>query len=441
MYLLYSALLGLWLMVTLPYWLIQMGRHGKYRAGLAQRLGKIPQQFRATSQPVVWVHAVSVGEVVAVTGLVSEIRRRFPHCKVLVSTTTDTGQRLAAKRFGEANVFYFPLDFAFAIRPYLQALRPRLVVIAETEFWVNFLRLARQNGARIAVVNARISDRSFGGYRRFRSLLGETLKNIDLFLAQTEEDRGRLVEIGAPAERVEVAGNLKFDVSPPPTPSIVVSLRTAFESPGAYPILVCGSTVEDEEPILLQAFRNVLASHPSAVMILAPRHPERFAEVAGLLEKLGMPFWRRSLWSGEPLAGGVFLVDTIGELAALYSLATVAFVGGSLVPRGGHNIIEPAQYGVPIVVGTHTENFRDIVGLFYSRKAVKVVSPAELPLCFMELISDETERLALGRRAYETMRSQAGATQRTLMALERLLTPTEEGVGISHNANEDARAT
>jgi 3-deoxy-D-manno-octulosonic-acid transferase len=449
MYLLYSALLGLWLLVTLPYWLIQMGRHGKYRAGLAQRLGKVPPHLWSVGtglapslpRPVVWVHAVSVGEVLAVSGLVEEIRHRFPQHKVLVSTTTDAGQRLATRRFGEQNVFYFPLDFAFAIRPYLQALHPQLVVIAETEFWANFLRLARQNGARIAVVNARISDRSLAGYRRFRSLLAKTLDNIDLFLAQTEEDRRRLIEIGAPAERVGVTGNLKFDVSPPPTPSIVFSLRSAFENSRAHPILVCGSTVEDEEPILLQAFRNVLASHSSAVMILAPRHPERFAEVAGLLGKLGMRFWRRSLWSGEPLGGGIFLVDTIGELAALYSLATIAFVGGSLVPRGGHNVIEPAQYGVPVVVGPYTENFRDIVGLFQRRNAVKVVTPAELPLCFMELISDGSERLALGRRAYETMQAQAGATDRTLVALERLLTRSGEGNYISQKTGESARAT
>ena len=172
---------------------------------------------------------------------------------------------------------------------------------------------------------------------------------------------------------------------------------------------------------MLRAFENVLASHPRALMILAPRHPERFVEVAALLSKLGVRFWKRSLWSGEPIAGGVFLVDTIGELAVLYSLGTLAFVGGSLVPRGGHNIIEPAQYGVPIIVGTHTDNFRDIVGLFQSRNAVKVVGPAELPLAFMELISDEAERVALGRRAAETLRAQQGATQRTVAALEGIL--------------------
>jgi 3-deoxy-D-manno-octulosonic-acid transferase len=421
MYLLYSALLAAWLLVSLPYWLIQMGRHGKYRAGLAGRLGKLPRRLMApSSKPVIWVHAVSVGEVLAVSGLVTELSR-FPEHQVFISTTTDTGQKLARKRFGEENVFYFPLDFAFAIRPYLQALRPQLIVIAETEFWPNFLRLAKEAGARIAVVNARISDRSFPGYRRLRRLLTRVLANVDLFVAQTDEDRRRLLQIGAAAQRVLVTGNLKFDVSPPAPPPIVGCLRNAFHEAGASPVLVCGSTVDGEEPLLLRAFENVLASHPRALMILAPRRPERFVEVAALLSKLGVRFWKRSLWSGEPIAGGVFLVDTIGELAVLYSLGTLAFVGGSLVPRGGHNIIEPAHYGVPIIVGTHTDNFRDIVSLFQSRNAVKVVGPAELPLAFMELISDEAERVALGRRAAETLRAQQGATHRTVAALEGIL--------------------
>jgi 3-deoxy-D-manno-octulosonic-acid transferase len=186
-------------------------------------------------------------------------------------------------------------------------------------------------------------------------------------------------------------------------------------------VIVCGSTVDGEEPMVLQAFMNVLASHPRAAMILAPRHPERFGEVAKLIEQLGIRFSRRSLWSGDPIVGGVLLIDTIGELASLYALADIAFVGGSLVPRGGHNILEPALHCVPIVVGNHTENFRDIVSLFQSRDAVRIVGPAELPLALMELISNPAERTALGRRAGETLRSQMGATQRSLQALEKLL--------------------
>jgi 3-deoxy-D-manno-octulosonic-acid transferase len=442
MYLLYSALLALVMIVTLPYWLLQMLRHGKYRAGLRQRLGAVP----AALSPIppartIWVHAVSVGEVVASAAVIEGLRHEFPSRRVLVSTTTATGQKLAQKRFGKENVFYFPLDFAFAIRPYLDALHPELCVIAETEFWPNFLRLARQSGARIAVINCRISDRSFPRYQRLRPLLAKVLDNVDLFLPQTEEDCKRLVAIGAVEAKATVAGNLKFDVAPPAAPAIIATLRDAFaekegEPPPAWPILVCGSTLDGEEGALLSAFRNILLMHPRAVMILAPRHPERFDEVANLIEQLGFPMWRRSLWGGELLSGGVFLLDTIGELAAMYSLATVAFVGGSLVPRGGHNILEPSLYGVPVVTGNHYENFRDIVEFFLSRNAVRVVGLAELPLVLIELIEHAEERATLGRNALSALESQRGATARTIRALSDLI---GQSAPVGQSVSEAAR--
>ncbi len=434
MYALYSALLFLSLLLTLPYWLLHMMRHGKYRAGVGQRFGAVPQALlrggaSPGKTPVIWVHAVSVGEVVASSAVIRALREKFPSYRVLISTTTSTGQKLAAQRFGAENVFYFPLDFAFAVRAYVNALCPELVVIAETEFWPNFLRLTKRSGARIVVINCRISDRSLPGYKRFRywlpRLLEGSLGNVDLFLAQSEEDRRRLIEIGAVDAKVKVVGNLKFDVAPPPSPRIVGSLRESFKNSGAGPILVCGSTLEDEEGSLLSAFRNILANRSQAVMILAPRHPERFAEVAELVEKLGFPLCQRSLWRGEPIGGGVFLLDTIGELAALYSLATIAFVGGSLVPRGGHNILEPAIYGVPIVTGNHYENFRDVVNCFASRNAVRIVGVAELPLVFMELIENEEERATLGRNALTALESQRGSTARTVAALLQLMEAAE----------------
>jgi 3-deoxy-D-manno-octulosonic-acid transferase len=442
------------MLLSLPYWLFQILRHGKYHSGFAERVGRVPLRLMmgsgSSSRPdtnrsagvppavarasrphthpgrVIWIHAVSVGEVIAVSGLIERMCQTFPQHRVLISTTTDTGQALARKRFGEENVFYFPMDFALTIRPYLQALQPELVVLAETEFWPNFLRLVHASGARIAVVNARISDRSLPRYLRFRWALRKMLAHVDLFLAQTPEDGARLQSIGADRERVQVTGNLKFDVSLPAPPPIVDSLRRSLATEGAGPILVCGSTVEDEEPPLLKAFENLRVAHPRAVMILAPRHPERFDDVAILVRQLGIPSVRRSQWQGQTLAGGVLLVDTIGELAALYALADVAFVGGSLVPRGGHNIIEPAQHGVAIVTGNHTENFRDIVTLFQSRDAVRIVGLAELPLTLMQLLADDAERRALGRRALETIRSQMGATARTLEGLKTLIPAESE---------------
>jgi 3-deoxy-D-manno-octulosonic-acid transferase len=422
MYELYSALLALGLLVSLPYWLVQWLRHDKYRAGLQERLGKVPARLAEDrTHPAIWVHAVSVGEVLAVAGLVTELKRAFPQYRVLVSTTTATGQKLARNRFGEDSVFYFPLDFAFAIQPYMRRLRPQLVVIAETEFWPNFLRLAGASGVRIAVVNARISDRSLPGYRRWRRILRRVLQPIDLFLAQTEEDRQRLIASGASADRIQVSGNLKFDVAIPTPPAIVARLRVALQQTMAQPVIVCGSTVEGEEKLLLDAFQRVLEQHPRAVMILAPRHPERFAGVAQLLDGAPYPSWRRSRWNGEPICGGILLLDSIGELASLYALADLAFVGGSLVPRGGHNIIEPAQYGVPILVGPYTENFRDIIKSFQDNRALRVVEAANLAPVLVELASNPTERQSLGKHAAETLASYTGATQRTLTALGQLL--------------------
>ena len=422
MYLVYSLLLGSFLLVTLPYWIIQMMRHGKYRSGLRQRFGSVPSNLGGQqAKPTIWVHAVSVGEVVAVSGVVEELIRKFPSARVLVSTTTATGNRLAQRRFGAENVFYFPLDFAFAIRPYLAALDPKLVVIAETELWPNFLRTAKRGGTRIAIINCRISDRSLRGYKRLRFWVPRVLENVDLFLAQTEQDRQRLMEIGAPETKLMVTGNLKFDAAPPKAPPIVESLHENLTLSGAGPVLVCGSTFEQEEGTLLSAFRNILATHARAVMILAPRHPERFKEVAELVDQLGFRLIRRSLWSGEPLAGSVFLLDSIGELATVYSLATVAFVGGSLVPRGGHNILEPALYGVPVLIGNHYDNFRDIVNFFLGRQAVRVVGLAELPLTFIELIEHPERREALGRNALAALESQRGATERTVAALAGLM--------------------
>lgn len=400
-----------------------MLRHGKYLRGFSERMGSVPRRLRLPrdGEQAIWVHSVSVGEVLAVTGLVRELQRRFPQHKLFVSTTTDTGQALARKTFGAEQVFYFPLDFAFAVGSWMKALRPELVVVAETEFWPNFLRLAHQSGARVAVVNARISDRSWPRYRRFPGLMRRLLSYVDVFLAQTDLDARRLREIGAAPASVSVVGNLKFDVQPPKASAIVERLRSSFKSAKVGPVLVCGSTVEGEEPLLLKAFENVLAQHPRAAMILAPRHPERFAAVGALLDQVGILFFRRSAWNGEPLAGAVLLLDTIGELAALYAIADLAFVGGSLVPRGGHNILEPAQYGAAIVVGPHTENFREIVGLFEWQDAVRVVTPAELPLALIELLADDAARQALGKRAAETLRAHQGATARTVDAIQKLL--------------------
>ncbi len=422
-YSLYSALLFVVLILSTPWWLLQMLRHGKYRTGWSERLGKVPDRlFREVSSNTIWIHAVSVGEVLASSRVVEELKTQLPGWRIVVSTTTDTGQKLARERFGADNVFYFPLDLPFAVRAYLRALRPKLLILAESEFWPNLLRWAKSSGAAVAVVNARVSDRSLPGYLRFHRLLARVMQNIDLFVAQSDEDARRLIQIGAPAERVQVSGNLKFEVKPLAEPAIVVPFAAALDREEIGPLLVAGSTLEGEEVMLLEMFRQVASRYPGALLVLAPRHPERFEAVASLLASSGLRFQRRSQWDGaKPIAGGVFLLDTIGELASLYQFADLAFIGGSLVPRGGHNVLEPALSGAPILVGPHTENFRDIVEAFRKADALRIVTPQSLTLTVLQLLENHDDRDALGDRAYKVVRSQQGATERTVSALLSLL--------------------
>ena len=423
MYLIYSALLALALVLGLPWWILQMIRSGKYRAGLTERFGRVPARLlQQPGKPVIWVHAVSVGEVLAIANLLKQLRESNPNHRVVLSTTTLSGQKLARERFGPENVFYFPLDFAFAIRPYLKALKPELIVVAETEFWPNFLRLARQSGAKVVVVNARISDRSLPRYRRLKSILSKVLLNVDRFLTQSDIDRGRLIEIGAPPDRVAVAGNLKFDIMPPKTTPFLGQLQVSIKQAAAWPIIVCGSTVEGEESVIIEAFRRALKWHPNALLILAPRHPERWEQVADLIRASGLHWWRRTTWqTDDPVSSGIFLLDSIGELAAIYRLATIAFVGGSLVPRGGHNILEPAHYAIPIIVGPHTENFRDIISLFTKAGAVDVADTEHFADELLRLLEHEQRRAHLGRHAADVVRANCGATARTLETLSGFL--------------------
>jgi 3-deoxy-D-manno-octulosonic-acid transferase len=422
-YLLYNLLLFAALIVSMPWWLLQMWRHGKYRIGWRERLGLVPDRLlNHSSENTIWVHAVSVGEVLAISRVIKELKAQLPDWRIVVSTTTDTGQRLAQQRFGGDDVFYLPLDLSFPVRAYFRALRPQMLVLAESEFWPNLLRWARRSGAVVAVVNARVSDRSLPGYLRFRGLLRRVLQNVDLVLAQSEEDARRLVQIGAPEQRVQVSGNLKFEIIPPSDSDIAERFDEAAQRADIGPVIVAGSTLEAEEEELLQMFEQVVAQYPNALLVIAPRHPERFDAVALLLQWSGARVQRRSQWDGETLTpGSIFLLDTIGELASLYGFADLAFVGGSLVPRGGHNVLEAAQFAKPILVGPSTENFRDIVEVFRRADALRVVTPETLAATVLQLLEDDEERDGMGRRALEVMRSQLGATEKTVQALVELL--------------------
>jgi 3-deoxy-D-manno-octulosonic-acid transferase len=376
-------------------------------------------------RPVIWVHAVSVGEVLAVSRLVKTLDVALPEYLIAVSTTTRTGQTLAHERFGANRVFYCPLDLPWAVRAWLNALRPRLFILAETEFWPNLLRGCYRRNIPVAVVNARISDRSWPRYRRLRWLWQPFLSRLSRVLAQSQTDADRLKAIGCLPERVSVAGNLKFDVRTAEEAKATRLLKTLI--PGLR-LIVAGSTLEGEEAALLQAWPRLLRADPQLAMVLAPRHPERFAAVASLLDKSGAAWVRRSEWRSTPEGslkplnpGQIALLDTIGELASVYSLASVAFVGGSLVPAGGHNPLEPAQFGVPIVMGPHFANFRAITEALLAHQALRISSAEDLPATLIALLQDPQAAKAMGARARHVFEQQAGATGRCMIALRSLL--------------------
>jgi 3-deoxy-D-manno-octulosonic-acid transferase len=450
---LYSLLLMAVLVLGAPYWLARMLGSGRYRAGLGQRLGRVPRALRsaAAGRQVVWVHAVSVGEVLAATRLVAELEEALGESWVIVvSTTTATGQALARERFGAGNkdgaavgsVFYYPLDFAWAVRAYLRALRPRLLVLMESELWPRMLVECGRAGVPVAVVNARVSDRSYARGVRMQAFWCWVLRRVDLFLAQSEEDARRLVAMGARPEAVRAVGNLKYDVRAPKESRVAELIK---EAAAGRPIVVAGSTVErshvrglSEEEIAIQAWEGAARRELGALLVLAPRHPERF----GLVEAAVMEFCyvKASDWGSEnegdtPFAGAkdglpgsvparldIVLLDTIGDLAAVYGVADVAFIGGSLVPRGGHNPLEPAQFGVPVVMGPSFENFRDVVGKMQAADAIRIVQDkGELEAALVELLTDREKARAMGERGRRVFEEQQGATARTVEALVALV--------------------
>lgn len=411
MLLFYSLALLLVLSVTAPWWLFRMLTSGKYREGLSERLGFIPARIkRGDPRPVVWVHAVSVGEVIAASRLIMELREALPGWRVMVSTTTRTGQKIARERFGEDSVFYFPLDFAFAVRAWLRVLQPRLVVLLETEFWPRMLHECRRADMPVAVVNARISDRSWPRYMRLRFLWKRLLNGFRIVLAQSELDAERLRSIGA--SNVRVGGNLKYDIRvAKPVAIAEVLQRNVTETTH---VIVAGSTLAGEEEIVLDATPS------NAVLILAPRHPERFDAVAALLRSRNANFVRRSEWAQQaaPLAAGtVLLLDSIGELASVYSLASVAIIGGGFLNAGGHNPLEPAQFGIPIVMGPHYENFRAVVEKLREKDGVVISDVASLAASVKGLLADPQEAANLGANALAVFEAEAGATARAVSAL------------------------
>jgi 3-deoxy-D-manno-octulosonic-acid transferase len=460
----YSALLTVGLVLSAPWWLLRMATTQRYREGLWQRLGGVPTGLREAvrGKRIVWVHAVSVGEVLAATRLVAELEAALGEgFGVVVSATTRTGQALARERFGAGRVFYMPLDFAFAVRAYLRVIRPVAVVLMESELWPRMLWECGRMGVPVAVVNARVSDRSFARGRRVRGLhlWGSVLRRVSLWLAQSEEDARRLVAMGAVEASVQVGGNLKYDVRAPERSRLAELIK---EAAAGRPIVVAGSTVggtsdrePDEEGWLTAIWGAIPGETNGALLVIAPRHPERFQQAWEAASEYAIVRATELLASVEGTQFSytrdegdrrpeMVLLDTIGDLAAVYGIADVAFVGGSLLERGGHNPLEPAQFGVPVIMGPSYENFRDIVGKMLSADAIAITGgeaqsakarPPQGELYRPEIyamrdslqaeikrmLADRDSAKAMGERGRRVFEEQQGATGRAVAAIVAMI--------------------
>jgi 3-deoxy-D-manno-octulosonic-acid transferase len=434
MYFFYSLLTAVAILIASPYFLIRGLRRPGYFVSLRQRFGDLPVEVSSGPGGAIWIHAVSVGEALAALPLARRLKQQFPDRRIVVSTTTATGQSMVRQRIDFADaVFYFPLDWAFAVRRAIRAVRPALVVILETEIWPNFLREARRAEVPVVFANARISDRSFRRYRVTNRLLfgflGRVLSQAQFFLTQSEQDAARLRELGAPPEKVEVTGNLKYDSVLPEAGPLAAWLEKEVTRRERRPLIVAGSVTAHEESLVLIAFGILQGECRRALLVLAPRKPDRFDIAADLIEESHRQFVRRSNLSlnGAQLsalddAASVVLLDSVGELASLYGIADAVFVGGSLVPDGGHNILEPASFGKPPLFGPSMENFREIAAKFVEAGAgLQVRSPEDLGVAWIELSQDARRREEMGRAARELVERNRGATDRSVEKIAQVL--------------------
>ncbi len=430
MYTLYSLLSLVVLAVASPYFIYQAIRYQKYVGSLRQRLGLLPITFNIDHEESIWIHAVSVGEALTARALAADLKARYPRLRLFVSTTTMAGQQVARRSLPDADaVFYFPFDWAFIVKRTLNLVRPRLFVMMETEIWPNLLRLCRKRGVRTVVINGRISSRSYPRYRLVRPFFRRVLADVDRFCMQSDESARRLIDLGGDPARVTVTGSLKFDSLDVPAASSHARPRERvlrfFRLAPNRTVVVAGSTMKGEETALLHAFSRIKSTLPSALLVLAPRAPERFGEAERIARDAGFVTMRRSALpiDAEPRAD-VVILDSIGELAQLYQLATAVFVGGSLADHGGHNILEPAIFGKPIVFGPHMQNFKEIADAFLAHDAaIQVHSDRELDDVLLTLVSDPVRRASLGAAARALVEANRGAKTKTLDVITALLPP------------------
>jgi 3-deoxy-D-manno-octulosonic-acid transferase len=431
MYVVYSALIVVFFLVVSPYLLYQAIRYRKYVTSLPQRLGILPVSFNLDGDESIWIHAVSVGEVLTARALLQELRDRYPRLRIFLSTTTITGHQVARNNLRHIDeVFYFPFDFGFIVRRTLRLVRPRLFVMMETELWPNLLRACRDAGVQTMLVNGRISSRSYPRYKLARPFFRHVLAHVDRFCMQGDESARRIIEIGADPARVSVTGSLKFDSLEAPGASTPADrgpnrVLRYFRVQPDRPVVIAASTLKGEEELILEAFQRIRATRPAALLIIAPRKPERFDEVERLARRSGWAVARRTeLPVDTDPRHDVVILDTIGELAQLFQVGTVVFVGGSLVDAGGHNILEPAVFGKPILFGPYMQNFAEIARAFVDNgAAIQVADGRALETSLLELLDDPVRRASLGAAARALVEANRGARGRTLAVIAQLLQP------------------
>jgi len=427
MYFLYSFLLFSVLVIVIPFYFFQRRLLRGERLYLKKRLGyELPE--KRSQRKSIWIHAVSVGEVLSLQSLIQELKAKHPSEDINFSSLTNTGLRIAREKLKEAdNIFFIPLDFSFVIKKYFKTYDPKLFILAESEFWPNLLRVAKKHGCPVLLINGRISERSSRRYNRFKLFAKKILNNIDLFLVQTEEDKERLERMGLDSQRIEVAGNLKAEIELPLlTENEISSLKQNLSIQEGKKVIVAGSTCKGEEELLLDAFSKAKCARSDLLLILAPRQPGRFNEVKRISENF--PFLiqsRTKLSSGDEWE--VLILDTIGELAQFYALSDVSFVGGSLVPWGGHNLLEPAFYRKPIFFGPFMKNFAYLAERFVQSGAARITHNQE-ELVEMFLMKNEKSLTEMGERAKWTLGSLKGATKKTLEAISAMIRKGEEGL-------------
>ncbi len=433
MYALYSVLIVAFFLIMSPYLAWQAIRYRKYIGNLRQRLGYLPISFNLDGDESIWIHAVSVGEVLTVRALLAHLRERYPRLRIFVSTTTMTGQQVAKSNLQHVDeVFYFPFDLGFIVNRTLQLVKPRLFIMMETEIWPNLLRACRKAGVKTVLVNGRISVRSYPRYRFARPFFRHVLGDIDRLCMQSEESARRIVEMGADAERVVVTGSLKFDsLEIPGTGHDRARSRVLryFRISGSRPVIIAASTLKGEEEPVFEAFQRIRARLPQTLLIIAPRKPERFDEVEQIARRGGWNVARRTELrvDAEP-RHDIVVLDTIGELAQLYQVATAVFVGGSLVDQGGHNILEPAVFGKAIVFGPYMQNFAEIARAFLDNDAaIQVRTPRELEHALLGLLNDSVRRASLGAAARALVEANRGARTKTMTAIAQIMPPQNPG--------------